>query len=59
MADTVRITQLKSSAGASRKQLETLSTLGLRRIGSTVERPERPELDGLVRSVAHLVRVER
>ena len=52
------ITQVKSSAGASRKQHETLKTLGLGKIGRTVERDDHPTVRGLVHAVGHLVRVD-
>jgi large subunit ribosomal protein L30 len=52
------ITQVKSSAGASRKQHETLKTLGLGKIGRTVEREDQPAVRGLVHAVSHLVTVD-
>jgi large subunit ribosomal protein L30 len=52
------VTQVKSSAGASRKQHETLKTLGLGKIGRTVEREDHPTLRGLVQAVSHLVKVD-
>ena len=52
------ITQVRSSAGASRKQHETLKTLGLGKIGRSVERQDHPTVRGLVHSVAHLVKVD-
>ncbi|MDR2373927.1 MAG: 50S ribosomal protein L30 [Bifidobacteriaceae bacterium] len=56
---TLRITRLKSGIGAKRNQRETLRTLGLRKIGQTVERPaDNPAVRGMVRTVAHLVKVE-
>ncbi len=51
------ITQVKSSAGASRKQNETLKTLGLGKIGRSVEREDHPTVRGLVHAVGHLVKV--
>jgi large subunit ribosomal protein L30 len=57
MAD-LKITQRKSGIGGTLQQRETLKTLGLRRIGATVTRPDRPEIRGMVRAVAHLVQVE-
>jgi large subunit ribosomal protein L30 len=51
------ITQVKSSAGASRKQHETLKTLGLGKIGRSTERDDHPTVRGLVHSVQHLVDV--
>ena len=55
---TLRITQQRSRNGSNRKQLDTLRSLGLRRIGHSVEREDSPQLRGMVRAVAHLVRVE-
>jgi len=52
------ITQVKSSAGASRKHQDTLKTLGLGKIGRTVERDDHPTVRGLVHAVSHLVRVD-
>ena len=40
------ITQLKSSNGSDKRQLDTLRSLGLRRIGQTVEREDSPQLRG-------------
>jgi len=51
------ITQVKSSAGSSRKQLETLKTLRLGKIGRTTERDDHPTVRGLVHAVQHLVEV--
>ena len=55
---TIAITQHKSSNGCKANQLATLESLGLRRIGQTVERPDSPQLRGMIRTVAHLVNVE-
>ena len=55
---TLTIKQVKSSAGASRKQHETLKTLGLGKIGRTVEREDHPTVRGLVHAVSHLVKVD-
>jgi large subunit ribosomal protein L30 len=58
MAGTLHITQVRSQNGASRKQRDSLRTLGLGRIGRRSERPDSPAVRGVVRSVAHLVEVE-
>ena len=55
---TLRIIQQRSRNGANRRQLDTLRSLGLRRIGHSVEHEDSPQLRGMVRAVAHLVRVE-
>jgi large subunit ribosomal protein L30 len=52
------VTQVKSSVGASRKQLETLKTLGLGKIGRTTERDDHPTVRGLIHAVQHLVKVD-
>jgi large subunit ribosomal protein L30 len=57
-AEKLRITQVRSSNGANPGQRETLRTLGLRRIGSTTERPDDPTVRGMIRTVHHLVTVE-
>jgi large subunit ribosomal protein L30 len=58
VAQTLRIIQVKSSNGANPDQRDTLRTLGLRRIGSTTERPDDPTVQGMIRAVQHLVAVE-
>ena len=55
---TLAITLRKSPNGARREHRETLRSLGLRKIGQTVERPESPQLRGMVHSVQHLIQVE-
>ena len=58
MAGKLRITQYRSSNGANPRQRDTLRTLGLGRIGRTVERPDDPSVRGAVEAVRHLVKVE-
>jgi len=55
---SVAIVQTKSSNGADRRQLATLRSLGLRRIGHRVEHGDTPQLRGMIDAVRHLVRVE-
>jgi large subunit ribosomal protein L30 len=54
----VRITQVKSRNGANQRQLDTLRSIGLRRIGHTVQQRDTPQMRGMVHSVRHLVKVE-
>ncbi len=54
---TLTITQRRSRNGADRSQIDTLRSLGLRRIGHTVERPDSPQLRGMLHKVRHLVEV--
>jgi large subunit ribosomal protein L30 len=55
---TLKITQVRSQIGQTPKHRGTLRALGLGKIGRSVERPETPELAGMLRKVRHLVRVE-
>lgn len=54
----LRVTQVKSGAGAKPKHRETLRSLGLRRIGDVVVKEDRPDFRGMVQAVRHLVTVE-
>jgi large subunit ribosomal protein L30 len=54
----VRVTQRKSGNGADRRQLATLRSLGLRRIGQTVEVSDTPQIRGMIHKVRHLVEVQ-
>jgi large subunit ribosomal protein L30 len=59
MAGTIKLKQVRSANGASHKQRESLRTLGLGRIGKSSERPaDNPSVQGLVRSVGHLIEVD-
>ena len=55
---TLRITQIRSQIGETKKHRGTLRALGLGRIGRTAEREETPETLGMLRKVRHLVKVE-
>jgi large subunit ribosomal protein L30 len=55
---TVRLTQRKSRNGSDKRQLATLRSLGLRRIGHTVEVPDSPQVRGMIAKVRHLVEVD-
>jgi large subunit ribosomal protein L30 len=55
---TLKITQIKSVISEKQYQRDTLRTLGLKKIGQTVEREETPSVIGMIRTVAHLVTVE-
>ena len=54
----MRVTQVKSRNGADRRQLDTLRSLGLRRIGHTVDVKDTPQARGMVRRVRHLVKID-
>lgn len=54
----LRVTQRRSRNGADRRQLATLRSLGLRRIGHTVEVSDTPQARGMLHAVRHLVEVQ-
>jgi large subunit ribosomal protein L30 len=54
----VRVTQTGSPAGRKPGQKETLIGLGLNRLRRTRELEDTPAVRGMIRKVAHLVRVE-
>ena len=58
MAGKLVIKQVRSPNGSSRKQRDTLRTLGLGRIGKQAERPDDPVVRGQLAKVAHLVEVD-
>ena len=54
----LKITRTRSSIGQSTRHRATLETLGLRKINATTIRERTDVLDGQLRLVNHLVRVE-
>ncbi|MBB5830654.1 50S ribosomal protein L30 [Brachybacterium aquaticum] len=54
----LKVTQTRSEIGGTKSQRSTLRGLGLKRIGDTVVKEDRPEIRGMIRSVAHLVTFE-
>jgi large subunit ribosomal protein L30 len=55
---TLHVTQIRSRSGSNKRQLDTLRSLGLRRIGHTVEVKDCEQARGMVHAVRHLVEVE-
>ena len=54
----LRIKWVKSSIGYSRRQKVTIKSLGLKRLGDTVEWEDDPVTRGMIDKVRHLVEVE-
>jgi large subunit ribosomal protein L30 len=54
----VRVTQVHSVAGRKPGQRETLIGLGLNKIRRVRELEDTPAVRGMIRKVAHLVKVE-
>ena len=53
-----KVTQIKSKNGSNQKQLDTLRSLGLRKIGHTVEVKDSPQARGMLHRVRHLIKVQ-
>jgi large subunit ribosomal protein L30 len=53
-----KVTQIKSRNGSTQRQLDTLRSLGLRRIGHTVEVKDSPQARGMLHRVRHLIKVQ-
>jgi large subunit ribosomal protein L30 len=55
----LRVTQVRSQIGQSQRHRGTLRALGLGKIGRSAEHEESPQLEGMLRKVRHLVKVEQ
>ena len=54
----LKVTQIASAAGRKPGQRETLIGLGLNKLRRTRELEDTPAIRGMIRKVAHLIRVE-
>ena len=54
----VKIKQVKSVIGRSKRQKDTVRALGLKKINQTVEHTVNPQIEGMIKRVLHLVEVE-
>ena len=57
-AKRVKITQIRSTIGFNRNQAKVIESLGLRRIGHSVELADTEATRGMIHKVRHLVTVE-
>ena len=48
----MKVTQIKSNNGSNQRQLDTLRSLGLRKIGQTVEHKDTPQIRGMLHASA-------
>jgi large subunit ribosomal protein L30 len=58
MMAQLRVTQTRSQIGGTKAQRASLRSLGLKRIGQSVVKEDRPEYRGMINAVRHLVTVE-
>ena len=58
MADTIKVTLVKSPIGAIPKRRKTVEALGLTKMHRTVELPNNAATKGMIAQVNYLVKVE-
>ncbi len=54
----VKVTQVRSIIDRPKKQKETMKALGLRKMHQTVEHEATPQIMGMIKKVAHLLKIE-
>ena len=54
----LKITLIKSTNKAKEAQSATVKALGLKKIRSTVEQNDTPQIRGMIKKVSHLINVE-
>ncbi|MCB1140611.1 MAG: 50S ribosomal protein L30 [Leptospiraceae bacterium] len=57
--EKVKVTQVRSQIGTIPKHRKTLKALGLGRIGKERVHTKSPVLDGMIRQVGYLLKVEK
>ena len=58
MANTLKVTLVKSPIGAVPKHKKTIEAMGLRKMNKTVELPDNDATRGMIKQVSYLVKVE-
>jgi large subunit ribosomal protein L30 len=58
MANTLRITWVRSSIGYAKDQKATVKALGLHRLHETIEQPDTRDIRGMIHKVQHMLQVE-
>lgn len=54
----LKVTLVKSTAGANQKQIKTVKALGLRKLNSSAVHEDNNAVRGMVEKVSHLVKAE-
>lgn len=54
----LKITLVKSTIRSKKDQIATVEALGLKKIGSSVEQNDNPQIRGMINKISHLVTVE-
>ena len=58
MANTLKVTLVKSPIGAVPKHKKTVEAMGLKKMHKTVEMPDNAATRGMIQQIQHLVKVE-
>ena len=58
MANTLKVTLVKSPIGAVPKHKKTVTAMGLTKIGQSKEFPNNKATQGMIQNVRHLIKVE-
>ena len=56
--DKIRITKVKSIIGRPERQKRTMLALGLKKINQSVEHESTPQVLGMIKKIAHLLKIE-
>ena len=54
----VIITQVRSAINRTKRQKDTITALGIKKLNKPVEHEATPQILGMIRMVSHLVKVE-
>jgi large subunit ribosomal protein L30 len=54
----IKVTQIKSGIGSTKRQKRTLEALGIRKLNNTIEVVDTPQVRGMITKVRHLLKVE-
>lgn len=54
----IKVTQIKSGIGSTKRQKRTLEALGIRKMNNTIEVENSPQVQGMITKVRHLLKVE-
>jgi large subunit ribosomal protein L30 len=54
----IKVTQIKSGIGSTKRQKRTLEALGIRKMNNTIEVENTPQIQGMITKVRHLLKVE-
>jgi len=54
----LKLTQVRSGIGHPKRQKRTLEALGFKRLNQTIEVEATPQIEGMIRKVNHLIKIE-